>query len=458
MPRRRGLARGDRPGAGAAVDAVVGGRDLALGHGRGDGGPRAVRARQPAGAPGGAGRRAGVAGRGWGRGGTSRCGCARAESTRAASASAWASGRRGIDLDERHDAVMSLEIERWQGLVGPRVSVEAIETLAPRPPLPGSAPRPATSPAPIASAPATCAPWSRRREQPAGPRPAGRAPGRGARPPRRGRVAGRAGGPRGRRPRAWSAVVADVRPAPRAPWRPRWSRAVSEPRWPCWAAPAATRARWRPASRWRAGCRRSRCSTTGGWPRWSLPEGMHLVLVDPPATPEQAAWAAHRAEGRWLHMVVGRGRDASGAAGGRGRVGAAAGRRGDLGRPARRRARRPGGPSSRRSCWATGRSRGRPGSPPAPSPCWPRSGWWRWGSAASARPPTRGRRELEASERVPRRAAGASTRRAPTSSFAPTLDLFALHRAPAGRGDGLSGPGAPPARTPPEDPCVSDGS
>ena len=36
-----------------------------------------------------------------------------------------------------------------------------------------------------------------------------------------------------------------------------------------------------------------------------LPEGMHLALVDPPATPEQAAWAAHRAEGRWVHMVWG---------------------------------------------------------------------------------------------------------------------------------------------------------
>ena len=45
--------------------------------------------------------------------------------------------RRASTLDERHDAVVALEIERWQGLVSPRVSLEALETLAPRPPLAG---------------------------------------------------------------------------------------------------------------------------------------------------------------------------------------------------------------------------------------------------------------------------------------------------------------------------------
>jgi hypothetical protein len=35
------------------------------------------------------------------------------------------------------------------------------------------------------------------------------------------------------------------------------------------------------------------------------PEGMHLVLVDPPATAEDAAWVAARAAGRWLHLTWG---------------------------------------------------------------------------------------------------------------------------------------------------------
>ena len=35
------------------------------------------------------------------------------------------------------------------------------------------------------------------------------------------------------------------------------------------------------------------------------PEGMHLVLVDPPASPEDAAWAVARAAGRWLHLTWG---------------------------------------------------------------------------------------------------------------------------------------------------------
>jgi hypothetical protein len=35
------------------------------------------------------------------------------------------------------------------------------------------------------------------------------------------------------------------------------------------------------------------------------PEGMHLVLVDPPASADDAAWAAARAAGRWLHLTWG---------------------------------------------------------------------------------------------------------------------------------------------------------
>jgi hypothetical protein len=40
-------------------------------------------------------------------------------------------------------------------------------------------------------------------------------------------------------------------------------------------------------------------------PELEIPEGMHVVLVDPPASEAQAAWARHRASGRWLHLVWG---------------------------------------------------------------------------------------------------------------------------------------------------------
>jgi hypothetical protein len=33
------------------------------------------------------------------------------------------------------------------------------------------------------------------------------------------------------------------------------------------------------------------------------PAGMHLALVDPPASPADAAWADHRSAGRWLHLL-----------------------------------------------------------------------------------------------------------------------------------------------------------
>ena len=47
-----------------------------------------------------------------------------------------------LDLDERHDAVITLDVERWQGLVGPRVTVEALEELRPSEVLPAQCAQP----------------------------------------------------------------------------------------------------------------------------------------------------------------------------------------------------------------------------------------------------------------------------------------------------------------------------
>lgn len=35
----------------------------------------------------------------------------------------------GLDLDARHDAVIALEVERWQGVVGPRVGIRALQAV-----------------------------------------------------------------------------------------------------------------------------------------------------------------------------------------------------------------------------------------------------------------------------------------------------------------------------------------
>jgi hypothetical protein len=43
----------------------------------------------------------------------------------------------------------------------------------------------------------------------------------------------------------------------------------------------------------------------GDLPLVELPEGAHLLLVDPPAAPAEARWAVHRSADRWLHLVWG---------------------------------------------------------------------------------------------------------------------------------------------------------
>ena len=165
----------------------------------------------------------------------------------------------GIALDERHDALISLEIERWQGLVGPRVAVDALQEIPVRDVLPGGCAQPCDIACPdrVGGDDLRALVLDGEHEHGlAGPPP---------RPPWSPPRGCATGAGRGRRWRCW-------RPSPEptgawwrwwptsrgaaARWRRRWSRGGWGSRWRCWRAGGATRGRWRPGSRWRAGCRR----------------------------------------------------------------------------------------------------------------------------------------------------------------------------------------------------------
>ena len=288
------------------VDAVVGGRDLTLAtaeaiealapFGRGNPPVRLV-------VP---GRRAGVAGRGWGRASTCRCGCAPAASTRARSASAWASGPAAspsTSATTRSSRSRSSAGRAWWAPGSrwrrSRSSVRATSSRA-------SAPRPATCAAPIGSAAgrlrAMLDDAAGRTALAAAAGPPGR---------RSGCATGAGSAPRSRCSRALAgadrgavAVVADVarrRGALEAALEPgRLGREVA-----VLAGgrcdPGAMRARLalRPRRPRPADGRLRRA-----WPRSSSPRACTSSWsIRPPAPPTQAAWAAHRARGRWLHLV-----------------------------------------------------------------------------------------------------------------------------------------------------------
>jgi single-stranded-DNA-specific exonuclease len=208
----------------------------------------------------------------------------------------------GLDPDERHDAVVALEIDRWQGLVGPRVAVEALEELGPRPVLPGGCPQPCDvrchERLPIADLRAML-------DDPLAEPPA---PDGEAAPPlgvrdRRGErsslaiLAALAGADRGA-----VAVVCDVarrREALRSALEPGRLGAEVAVLGGDRCDPAAMRARLALAH----GVPALAMLDYGRLAEVEPPEGVHLVLVDPPRSAEQAAWAARRAAGRWLHLA-----------------------------------------------------------------------------------------------------------------------------------------------------------
>jgi single-stranded-DNA-specific exonuclease len=208
-----------------------------------------------------------------------------------------------LDVDGRHDALVSLEVDRWQGLVGPRVSLDALEALEPRPVLPGQCAQACDvrcpqrtglgavralvdEPGDDAVAPAP----------PAAPLGVRDRRGEGA---ALAMLAALAGADRGA-----VAVVADV------PRRREALTAALEPgRLGLEVAvlggircdPAAMAARLAVAR----GAPALAMLEYGRLAEAQVPEGMHVVLVDPPSSPEDAAWAVHAAAGRWLHLAWG---------------------------------------------------------------------------------------------------------------------------------------------------------
>ena len=209
----------------------------------------------------------------------------------------------GIDLEHRHDAVIELDVERWQGIVGPRVTLQALDPIAP---LTRRSPRWAEAHEahdracggpdlramvadPISDLP--------------DPPPVARAPA-GVRD-RRGEgatlsaIAALAGADRG--------VVAVVADAARR--REALEGALDPERV---GAEVVVLGGGRCDPRALA----ERLALARGIPSLSVleyedlalvapPEGAHLVLIDPPASRAEAAWALHRAADRWLHLAWG---------------------------------------------------------------------------------------------------------------------------------------------------------
>ncbi len=213
----------------------------------------------------------------------------------------------GIALDERHDALISLEIERWQGLVGPRVAVDALQAIPERDVLPGGCAQPCDIACPDRVGGDDLRALVLDGDDPASlagpPPPAAEAPA-GVRD-RRGQgaslavLASLAGADRG-----VVAVVADV-----ARRRGALETALEPGRLGLEVAVLA-------GGRCDPGAMAARIALARGVRALLMidyarlaevepPEGMHLVLVDPPASAEDAAWAAARAAGRWLHLTWG---------------------------------------------------------------------------------------------------------------------------------------------------------
>ena len=418
------------------VDAVVGARDLTLAT------AEAIEAL----APFGRGNPAGAAGacpapswsrrRGWGRGKHLQV------RLRSGGVHARAIGFRmgeraaGIALDERHDA---LDLARDRALAG-RWSArgsrsDALQEIpVARRPARAGARRPATSPAASGSAARPARDGRRRRRAGlAEPRRPPRSPPLGVRDRRgRGRLAGACWRPSPGPTAAWSPSW-PTSPGAAARWRRRWSRGGWGSRWRCSAAGAATRAPWRPASRCARGVPALLMVDYARLAETEPPEGMHLVLVDPPADRRRrglgggpgrrAAGCTWRGASRETELAL---------RGGRGGVGAAPGRRRPSGPGCATASGARGGPTSSGSSWATAR-RSRP--PRVAARALRGAGGGRpgggGGATASAPPSTRARRDLTESA-LYRACRERLTEARAHLARAQTLDLLARHEVPEG--------------------------
>ena len=209
----------------------------------------------------------------------------------------------GIDVAHRHDAIIELDVERWQGIVGPRVTLQALDPIAP------AARRSARWAEAQEAHDAGCA-QPDLRTMVADPMPAPLDPPAPAGAPlgvrdRRGEgatlsaIAALAGADRG--------VVAVVADAARR--REALESALDPERVGAEVVVLG-------GGRCDPDALRERLALARGVPSLTVleyedlalvepPEGAHLVLIDPPASRAEAEWALHRAADRWLHLVWG---------------------------------------------------------------------------------------------------------------------------------------------------------
>jgi single-stranded-DNA-specific exonuclease len=214
-------------------------------------------------------------------------------------------GQRAPDLaaGERHDALVRLEVERWQDLVGPRVVLEALEPLkTPGRPVAGLCVQGCDVRCPERRGGGDLrslldAPDDAPAPPPAGP-PLGVRDdrGRGVAAARIAALAAADGGV--------VACVSDV-----AARRAALESVLQPARLGLEVAVLG-------GGRCDLDALRARLALARGGPLLAMldyerlaevepPAGAHLVLVDPPADPAAAAWASARAAGRWLHLVWG---------------------------------------------------------------------------------------------------------------------------------------------------------
>ena len=209
----------------------------------------------------------------------------------------------GIDVAHRHDAIIELDVERWQGIVGPRVTLQALDPIAPL------ARRSARWAEAQEAHDAGCA-QPDLRAMVSDPMPAPLEPPAPAGAPlgvrdRRGEgatlsaIAALAGADRG--------VVAVVADAARR--REALESALDPERVGAEVVVLG-------GGRCDPDALRERLALARGVPSLTVleyedlalvepPEGAHLVLIDPPASRAEAEWALHRAADRWLHLVWG---------------------------------------------------------------------------------------------------------------------------------------------------------
>lgn len=214
----------------------------------------------------------------------------------------WSMGERlpRVAIGDRHDIVMRLSVDRWQELVGPRVTLDAVDGIASERPLPGMCPQRCDVGCPDRVTARDVAVMG----QDPPPDPPAALPPLGIRD-RRGEgmlvatLAALTGADRG-----VAAVVADagrrrvVLDEVLAPGRLGADAAVIVGR-RCADGPAAARL---------AEARDRQVLIVLEYPSLpvaELPDGVHLALVDPPPDGASAEWARTRAAGRWLHLLWG---------------------------------------------------------------------------------------------------------------------------------------------------------